>query len=75
MDIDFDEWFDNLKINPKYIIKTNLDIIDNDIGLKEKEHKPSKLFQLLKRPCNYKLKKRTRNIINSINLSFSIAKS
>lgn len=64
MSIDFDEWFDNLKITPHYIIKTNLDVFD------KKQIEPSKLFQLLKKPSKLKTKKHIKKLVDSINASF-----
>lgn len=63
MNIDFDEWFDSLKITPKYVIITNLDVFE------KKEVQPSKLFQLLKKQSQHKTKKHIKKLIDSINAS------
>lgn len=63
MNIDFDEWFDSLKITPKYVITTNLDVFE------KKEVQPSKLFQLLKKQSKHKIKTHIKKLIDSINAS------
>lgn len=70
MNIDFDEWFDNLKITPNYIIKTNLDVFD-----KKQPVQPSQLFQLLKKPSKLKTKKHIKKLLDSINASFVLYNS
>lgn len=79
MSIDFDEWFDSLHINPKYVIKTNLDLFDNASTqlsyTHEKQTKPSKLYQLLRRRSYYKMKKHTIKLVESIKASFLETKS
>jgi hypothetical protein len=63
MSIDFDEWFDNLEIKPNYVIKTDLDILDR------KPIKPSKLYQLLRKPSQHRVKKHIQKLVNSIKSS------
>lgn len=74
MSIDFDEWFDNLEINPVYIIQTNLDIERSDDNIKQmKSPEPSKLYHLLKRSTEYKLRKRTKKLIQRIKLTMTLS--
>ncbi len=67
MDIDFDDWFDNIEINPVYVIQTNLDIFkSNENTQKTKQPEPSKLYKLLKKPTEHKLTKRTTKLLQRI---------
>jgi len=68
MDIDFDEWFDNIEINPVYVIQTDLDITKSNDNTKQmKQPEPSKLYKLLKKPTEHKLTKRTSKLLQRIN--------
>ena len=69
MSFDFDEWFDNLKITPNYVIKTNLDVFE------KKQIQPSKLYRLLQKPSHYKMKKRIKKLVDSIMSSFVLYNS
>lgn len=74
MSTDFDEWFDKIKINPVYVIQTNLEVIEDPCCV-SKQPQPSKLFDLLKRPTEYKVKKRTVKLVQRIKSSFVLFKS
>lgn len=67
MDIDFDEWFDSIEINPVYVIQTNLDFFkSNDNTQQTKQPEPSKLYKLLKKSTEHKLTRRTTKFLQRI---------